>query len=138
MYPPVPVLTRICTKDYQIPKSNITVEKGTLVFIPVFALQRDEQYFVKPKEFMPERFTPANMAGKTFINSPNLAFGEGPRVCIGLRLGMLQTKVGLLLMMRKFSFALSAKLRNKDLVISPKALLLAPEGGIELEVTKRS
>lgn len=138
LWPPVPVLTRICTKEYQIPKSNITIEKGTLVFIPVLGLQRDEQYFANPKEFMPERFAPENLAGKTFNNSPNLPFGEGPRVCIGLRLGKLQTKVGLIVMLQKFNFALSAKLQNKELVMSPKALLLAPEGGLELEVTKRN
>lgn len=136
MYPAVPILNRICTKEYHIPNTNVTIEEGTAIIIPALALQRDEKYFPEPKKFIPERFAP-DVARKPFNESPYMPFGEGPRICIGLRMGKLQTKVGLILMMQNYKYALSAKLKNRELVMSPAAILMCPVGGLDLEISKR-
>lgn len=67
---------------------------------------------------------------------PYLSFGEGPRICIGLRLGKLQTKVGLAIMLQKYTFGLSENSKD-ELVMSPKSFLLAPVNGINLRVSRR-
>lgn len=57
-YPPVRVIPRNVTKRYQIPKTEITLEKGTYVIVPIFEIHRDPEYFPHPEEFKPERFEP--------------------------------------------------------------------------------
>lgn len=71
------VLIRECTKDWNIPGTDVVIKKGVGVFIPAFALQRDEQYFKNPEQFMPERFNTENSIGKSFIDRPYMPFGEG-------------------------------------------------------------
>lgn len=87
----------------------------------------DPQYYPEPEKFKPERFSIKN-------EQPFLAFGDGPRICIAQRLGKMQTKVGLVLMLQKYNFSLASM---EPLRINPSTLLMAPIGGIELKVTKR-
>jgi len=136
-YPSLPILNRTCIKNYQIPGTDKVIEKGTQVFIPAMALHWDEKYFEDPEKFIPDRFNEENSAGKNLINRPYLPFGEGPRNCIGMRLGKLQTKVGLVMMLQKFRFELSDQHKNCDMKLDPKTILIAPLGGIHLRVFKR-
>lgn len=45
-------------------------KKGTEVFVPIYALQRDEKYWPDPDKYDPERFNDQNSAGKDQINRP--------------------------------------------------------------------
>lgn len=136
MYPPVFNLIRECTKEWKMPGSDILIEKGVSVTIPVFALQRDAKYYPNPEQFQPDRFNAENSAGKTFIDRPYMPFGDGPRVCIGQRLGKMQVKVGLVLLLQNYKFNLSGN-TLQPLKISPQSILFAPVGGLELKITRR-
>ncbi|XP_031625573.1 probable cytochrome P450 6d5, partial [Contarinia nasturtii] len=96
-YPPLTILNRACLSDYKIPNTNKIIEKGTEMFIPIFGLQRDEKYYEEPNKFDPDRFNEENSVGKNQSNRPYYPFGDGPRNCIGMRLGKMQTKVGLVM-----------------------------------------
>lgn len=79
MYPVVPLSLRECTAPYRIPDSNYTIEKGTLIAVPVGGIQMDPKYYPNPEHFNPDRFADNN-------HKPNptfLPFGDGPRICIG-------------------------------------------------------
>lgn len=68
-------------EDYKIPNSNLIIEKGTPIFIPVLGLHYDPQYFPNPEEFIPERFSKGNSEDRnSFVYMP---FGSGPRICVG-------------------------------------------------------
>lgn len=133
-YPVLPILNRECVKDYTIPGTDIVLEKGTAILIPALALSHDENYFPNPTKFDPKRFAEKN-------RSPSMSyipFGDGPRNCIGMRLGKLQTKVGLILMMQNARYELGdKKYYNEELTMAPGGSLLAPEGGINLKITPR-
>lgn len=60
-FPPIYVVTRKCTKDYEIPNTKLVIPKGTQVIIPNYSLQRDPQYFPEPEKFDPERFNDENI-----------------------------------------------------------------------------
>lgn len=70
-----PMLTRTCVDDYQIPGTDKVVEKGTEVFVPICALQKDETYYPDPDNFDPDRFGAENLVGVNQINRPYYAFG---------------------------------------------------------------
>lgn len=81
MYPTLPVLNRICTKDFKIPDTDITIDKGTLVFIPAHAIHYDAEYYPEPEKFDPDRFEADKKKARNIFTY--LPFGEGPRICIG-------------------------------------------------------
>ncbi|XP_063218441.1 cytochrome P450 6j1-like [Bacillus rossius redtenbacheri] len=92
-YPTVPQLERKCLQDYKIPGTEIVVEKGTSVMIPVLGIHRDKDICPEPERFDPERFTPENKSKRHHF--AHLPFGEGPRICIGMRFGQMQVKTAL-------------------------------------------
>lgn len=77
------MLARTCVKDYQIPGTHKTIEKGTEVFIPIHGLHRDEKYYPDPEKFDPDRFSVEKLVEVNQITRPYYAFGDGPRNCIG-------------------------------------------------------
>lgn len=80
-YPVLPFLDRVCEEDYRIPGSDVILEKGTFVYVPMFGLHYDPQYFPEPEKFIPDRFSEENK--KTIPAYSYIPFGEGPRNCIG-------------------------------------------------------
>ncbi|XP_056643078.1 probable cytochrome P450 6a14 [Diorhabda sublineata] len=106
-HPPLTTLPRICTKSYKIPNSNLVLEAGTRVVVPVYCIQRDPEYYPDPENFDPERFNEENKSKRNqFAYMP---FGEGPRTCIGLRFGKLQAKVGLCSVLKNYKVTLNEK-----------------------------
>ncbi|XP_053598699.1 cytochrome P450 6k1-like [Microplitis demolitor] len=132
-YPTLPVLDRVANDNYKIPDSNLVIEKGTPIMIPVSALQYDPEYFPNPEKYDPERFSETNK--KTIKPSTYLPFGEGPHNCIGMRIGLLQVKVGLLKLLPKYEFTPCEKTLI-PLRLSPKSLFTVAHGGVFLNVNK--
>lgn len=61
MYPVVALLDRVCQLDFQLPPilpgaKPYTIKKGDAVFIPVYGLHHDSQYFKQSEKFDPDRF----------------------------------------------------------------------------------
>lgn len=130
-YPIVPGMLRKCTKEYQIPGTEMVISEGTNVLIPIYSVQHDAEYYSKPEVFDPERFSPENSQDRNPLTF--LAFGEGPRACIGMRFGLLQVKLGLVKLLTNFEFSICAKtpIPMKFVATAP---FLNPEGGMWLEI----
>lgn len=80
-YPTLPFLNRVCTKDYPIPNSDLTITEGTPIIISHFGLMRDENNFPEPDRFWPDRFADDN---QQYNPAAFIPFGDGPRTCIGM------------------------------------------------------
>lgn len=113
------------------------IEKGIEVFIPVMALHRDEKYYDNPNKFNPDRFNDDNPAGKDQLNQPYLPFGDGPRNCIGMRMGKMLTKAAMILLLEKHYYELEDRLKNGVMEFDPNIILLSPVGGMHLKIFKR-
>lgn len=79
LHPLAAGLIRYCTKEYKIPETDIIIEKGTVLNIPVIGLHKDPQYFPDPEKFNPDRFQNMEEIPKGVF----FPFGSGPRICIG-------------------------------------------------------
>lgn len=135
MYPIVPILNRECTKDYQFPGTKYRISKGTAVFIPLLGMQRDPKYYPDPLQFRPERFV--DKANHSPLQQPFMSFGEGPRMCIGMRLAKIQVKIGLHMMLQNSDVHLAENMCDGALRFSAKSFVLAAESGINLRVQPR-
>lgn len=133
-YPPVPVLNRVCTKEIDLPTTNIHVPEGTSITIPVFGLHRDSSIYPHPDKFDPERFNAENIAARHPY--AYLPFGEGPRVCIGTRFGYMQTKIGLVSLLLKYKFKLHPR-TPVPLTFDEAPLVLTVKGGVHLIIESR-
>ncbi|XP_059610772.1 uncharacterized protein LOC132257759 [Phlebotomus argentipes] len=132
-YPIVDNLIRIATNDYPVPETNHVIKKGMSVIIPVYALQRDPEIYPNPERFDPDRFSEENMKDRNQFSW--LPFGEGPRICVGMRFGMMQTRVGLATILNKYRINVTQK-TPIPMTLSPTAAFLSPEGGMWLRIEK--
>ncbi|XP_067685881.1 cytochrome P450 3A13-like [Haliotis asinina] len=96
LYPPVVALSRRASENIQI--KGLTIYEGQTVFMPTFALQRDPKLFKDPDSFKPERHEEKSNP-LSF-----LAFGYGPRICIGMRLALVEAKIALVHVLRAVKF----------------------------------
>lgn len=131
-YPALPILNRECTIDYRIPDSNLTIEKGTSVIISLLGMARDPAYFDDPMVYRPERFSAAE-AG-SYTADAYMPFGEGPRACIGLRLGILTVKIGLAKLLQSYDVQ---ALDDSEIEFENFAVTLQPKGGIRVRFSDR-
>uniref|UniRef100_A0A1Q3FSX7 Putative cytochrome p450 n=1 Tax=Culex tarsalis TaxID=7177 RepID=A0A1Q3FSX7_CULTA len=133
IYPPASILFRIATQDYHVPNTDFVIEKGTATNIPVLAIHRDPELYPDPLKFDPERFNPDQVAKRhPFAFLP---FGDGPRVCIGMRFGLMQTRVGLATLLQNFRFTVSPRTRIPA-KIDPVSGIIMAEGGLFLQADK--
>lgn len=110
MNPPLGDLVKVCTKEVDIKGSNgqsCRVLPGTMIFTSVRGIHMDEEFWNDPQTFDPERFG-ADKKGdiRKFTFLP---FGEGPRICVGMRMGMMQVKAILATILRYYALEPSTK-----------------------------
>ncbi|XP_060528315.1 uncharacterized protein LOC132703207 [Cylas formicarius] len=133
MYPPFLMLFRRCAKDYKIPGTNATIKKGIQVLLPIGGVHYDPDYYPNPKAFNPENFSKENKAKRPECTF--LSFGEGPRMCIGMRFGLLNAKVAIATVVKDHIVTVN-KRTEVPIVIDSRKFVTSARGGIWLELTK--
>ncbi|CAB0020949.1 unnamed protein product [Nesidiocoris tenuis] len=86
MHPPVGNLVRLCVKAYTFPGTAVTIEPGTFVNVPSLAIHSNPDIYPEPEDFVPERW---HAGGPPCSYLP---FGDGPRICIGMRFATMEIK----------------------------------------------
>lgn len=133
-YPVASSLQRIALQDYKIPNTKITIPKGTPVSVPIHAIHWDEELYPEPEKFDPERFTQEEVSARHPM--AYIPFGEGPRICIGMRFGLVETKLGLAKILLNYKFTLDRSKTSVPLKISPTSFVLTPAEKIFLNIAK--
>ncbi|KAK0087675.1 hypothetical protein PV325_000413 [Microctonus aethiopoides] len=134
------VLDRVCTKTFELPPTlpgtkPFQLQPGDSVMIPVQAFQSDPKYFYDPDKFIPERFIEDT---KGIVNSPAyLPFGNGPRMCIGNRFALLETKILIYHLLMKCVLKPSKKMIN-PIKFSTASFQILPKGGFWLDLQPRN
>lgn len=122
LYNPVLRMERRASKDFSL--EGVTITKGMLVGVPVWAMHHCEEYFPNPHEFQPARFLPENKAN--LIKMSYLPFGAGPRDCIGKRFSLLETRLALVKVLLKFRFFPTTKTQQPLQFVPNGRPLLGP------------
>ncbi|MFJ9748357.1 cytochrome P450 [Streptomyces chartreusis] len=98
LYPSAPVVGRRSVADAEI--DGVRIPAGADILISPWVTHRHPDHWPDPERFDPGRFTPEAEAGR-----PRYAwfpFGGGPRACIGQHLSMLESVLGLAVLLREF------------------------------------
>ena len=114
---PASRINRILIGDnnYKLGETGITIEKGHQIIVPVCALHLSPEYYPDPYKFNPDRFLPENR--HKLVPYTYLPFGAGPRNCIGMRFALLEAKMNLAYIIKKFKFVTTP---NTDIPIEYK------------------
>ncbi|XP_063366339.1 cytochrome P450 6B7-like [Cydia amplana] len=121
IFPSVGFLTRKCVRVYTIPGTDVTIDPGVNIVVPVKSLHLDPQYFQDPEEFRPFRYADADFI---FIFS-------------GERLGYMQSLAGLAAVLSQFSVAPCKSTLRKPIVDPTVMAVQSPKGGLPLALTPR-
>lgn len=131
-YPPASAVARVPNVDYQYGDMSFKIPKGTRVFISVYGIHHDPEYYPNPEAFIPERFSPEEVAKRH--SSAFLPFGDGPRNCIGMRFGKMQAKIGLVTLVKNFKFSTCERTAPQPIEFSTIKVILSPLNGMWLKV----
>ncbi len=100
----------------------------TLIFISPFVGHRDPKYWPEPERFDPGRFEPEQAAGRPrHVYYP---FGEGPHVCIGNNLALMEMQLILAMALQRFRLRL---VPDHPIAVNPEATL-RPKYGMKMTV----
>uniref|UniRef100_A0A1B0EY63 Cytochrome P450 n=1 Tax=Phlebotomus papatasi TaxID=29031 RepID=A0A1B0EY63_PHLPP len=127
-YPPLGSLFRRVTETYKSPEGAKLTRDMNLI-IPIYAIHHDPDIYEDPETFNPDRFEPEEVRQRHRCSF--LPFGDGPRNCIGLRFGLLQTKIGLVALLSRFVFEASST-TPRSIRFARKSFTLTPDGGLWL------
>lgn len=128
--PPVPIITREPLADDTIGPHHVPA-KTTLIIAP-YRTQKDPRWFSEPDDFRPERWTP-----ELVVELPRFAympFGGGPRICIGMRLAMVESILIIAEVVRRFEVSRTPSTR---LSLKP-GVTLRPDHPLELDFQQAS
>ncbi|XP_011150777.1 cytochrome P450 9e2-like [Harpegnathos saltator] len=139
-YPVLVVMDRLCVKEFELPPTlpgvkPFTMKKGQAVWVPIYGLHHDPKYFKEPDKFDPERFLGEQK--KQILNSGvYLPFGLGPRMCIGNRFALMETKVLLFHLLARCDL-LPCEKTPIPIQLAKEGFIMIPEGGFWLKVVPR-
>ncbi|XP_050362897.1 cytochrome P450 4d2-like isoform X1 [Nymphalis io] len=130
IYPSVPLIERLVTKDTEI--AGLKIRKNASVIVNIFEMHRHPDIYDNPMEFRPERFeaTSASMAKNAFSW---LAFSAGPRNCIGQKFAMMEMKVTIAGIIKHFILLPEYK---QDIGLCAE-LILRSDTGVKLKLKPR-
>jgi len=124
LYPPVWIISRRAVDKDRI--GGYSIPAGSTVTLCSYTLHRHPDFWDRPEEFRPERFSAEQAEGRhPFAFMP---FGGGPRSCIGRHFAMMEAGLVLAMIMRRF------RLRPvPEFTVEPEPLVtLRPKNGLQL------
>ena len=136
LYSALGFLHKKCTDELELEGSDgltYRIKPGTDIVISIFGLHTDPKYWINPDVFDPERFN--NDRKETIEKMTFLPFGEGPRICVGMRMALLQMKACLATLLSNYKLELSPRTQVPP-KMSPHHFMAEPIGGNWVYISK--
>ncbi|XP_067133377.1 cytochrome P450 3A29-like [Centruroides vittatus] len=133
LYPPVYLfVNREASENIQY--GNIFIPKGMSIQVPVYWLHRDPDNWENPEEFRPERFAPENANKHNPLSWQ--PFGAGPRNCVGMRFAMMEAKLVLARLLRKYRILPCEKTDKYPIQLKPSPIAVRPKYGAYVKLER--
>jgi fatty acid omega-hydroxylase len=134
LYPSVPFLIRFAMEDVELPTGQ-TIRKGDELYVITYAYGRNPKIYKDPLKFDPNRFYGKSEAPVNVYDVYRYPFfNTNPRLCLGRKLALMESKVFLFYFLQQFEFEMADP--NQD--IRPKTgIVLNMEEGLRLKLTRK-
>jgi cytochrome P450 len=129
LYPPAWGIGREAVNDCTI--GGYHVPKGTQLYLNQWVVHRDPRWFDEPEAFKPERWD--NDLLRRLPRGAYFPFGDGPRICIGNHLAMMEAVLILTTIGQRYRLTLVS---DRPLTLVP-SVTLRPKYGVKMVVHKR-
>ena len=114
---------------------GVRLPKGTTVMMFPAVVQHNPTIWGPDcDEFDPDRWD--RLEGEATNPQAFAAFMQGPRVCIGKAMTMIELKVILIELVSKFRFEPIGQVKAQDIELLNPSALLRPKGGLKVRVSK--
>ncbi|OLZ70477.1 cytochrome P450 [Streptomyces sp. IMTB 2501] len=130
LYPSAPVIGRRAVAETEI--DGVRIPAGADLLVSPWVTHRHPDYWPDPDRFDPERFAPEAEA-----NRPRYAwfpFGGGPRACIGQHLSLLESVLGLAVLIQAYEFEAA----DQDEVPLGAGITLLAKGPARCRIRRRT
>ncbi|KAL7114206.1 hypothetical protein ACP275_04G105900 [Erythranthe tilingii] len=128
LYPPAVAIIRRAKANVRL--GGLHIPQGTELLIPILAVHHDPTLWSRDaREFNPSRFG-GGVAQAAKHPMAFMPFGLGARRCIGQNLAVLQAKLAMAMILRRFSFELAPDYKHAPSVL----MLLHPQHGAPIVV----
>lgn len=126
LYPPAAAVGRTAVAKTRL--GPLDIDEQDHITIAVYVIQRHRGHWMNPEVFDPDRFLPENGTGRhRFAYMP---FGGGGRICIGMKLALMEATILLATLIRRLRFA-----PDPNHKVYPQfSITLRPKGGMPLFV----
>ncbi|XP_040577297.1 probable cytochrome P450 9f2 isoform X1 [Lepeophtheirus salmonis] len=131
---PFLTLERSCTKPYRIPGTNMDIDTETLFIFPNDAFSLNGEHFEEPTKFNPNNFEDEKKRERSVYSF--MAFGHGPRNCIGMRFALLQIKTCIYRLLQSYKILPNEKTVD-EIVVAPTEMNPDIKGGAWVKFEKR-
>ncbi|XP_008214191.1 probable cytochrome P450 6d5 [Nasonia vitripennis] len=128
LYPIIGAAYKVCTRKITLEGSDgqsCCLEPGNIVVVPILGLHTDDEYWENPHSFDPDRF---NEEKKNVTKFSFLPFSEGPRMCAGMRYGIMTVKTILATIIKSYTIETSQKTSRPPKLETGSVLTLPAEG----------
>jgi cytochrome P450 len=130
LYSPIHSLSRVALEECEL--GGYTIPKGATVMVSLYAAHRLPQYWPVPERFDPERFAAAQSAARHRF--AYLPFAAGHRNCIGALLAVIEAKLIIAQIARRFKLRPLTRER-----VRPRAgTTMHPSSEIHMRIEERA
>ncbi|UPQ99426.1 cytochrome P450 [Chloropicon primus] len=131
---PAPLFTREALKDVDMSHGGVgRIVKGTSVHIASHSLHMNPKHWPEPRRFLPERFVEGTKAYAAQNHKAWMPFGSGPRMCVASGFALVEAKLALITLYRRFRFEHAPGHK----FVTKMILTVGPVDGIQVLVKKR-
>ncbi len=109
------------------------LQVGTMVNVPIFAMQNDPASFPKPEQFLPDRFLDGYGALLKPLPAAWLPFSAGPRQCIGQKLATLEMATVVSAVVTRYDLLL----HEPERVVPEMHFTWKPKSGVWVSISRR-
>ncbi|MCG8671348.1 MAG: cytochrome P450, partial [Pseudomonadales bacterium] len=130
MYPALHSLPRYALKEFEF--NNVLIPANTNVLLSTLLTHYSPEYWTKPHEFDPRRFSPERAEDKKHFYQ-YIPFGGGSHKCLGLHFAQVQGKIFLFHLLRNYRVTKNPSMRRYKYNNVP---LTFPTDGLPLKFTR--